>query len=202
MADLIYPSALSRVPFAPYPLAARGDDSTTLLFQAVGEAITYWEIFEELMANIFNTLVRPSHLCPAAERAFLAITAPGTRRAMLAESGKVFFRFFPDADLNLAFHKLLKSYDNGCQRRNEIAHGYVSGHINPGTPDFSGYYLGPHFKSPKKRNDKLVPAYLLSTIELKYFIDDVNAVGNTARTLNHSLLERWRRASQTQRERY
>lgn len=202
MTDVICPSASSRVPFAPYPLAARGDDSTAQLFQAAGEAITSWELFEESMANIFNTLVRPSHLCPAAERAFLAITAPGTRRAMLAESGKVFFRFFSDADLNLSFQKLLKSYDKGSQRRNEIAHGYVSGHINPGIPDFSGYYLGPHFKSSKKRSDKFVPSYLFSTVELKYFLDDVSAVGHTARTLNHSLLERWRRASQRQRERY
>lgn len=191
-----------RTPFAPYPLAKSGDSEADRVYMAVGKALSLWEISEDSMAHVFNVLIRPSHPSAAADRAYLSIAAASARLEMIKEAGRAFFLFFPSDLAESEFNSLTKLYQNGCARRNEIAHGIVAAHIHPDSEGFADYYLGPHFKTHKKRTLNHQPKYLFSTRELSFFVEDVASLSAMAKAMTDSLTRVWRSADSAAQARY
>jgi hypothetical protein len=115
-----------------------GDPNPDPLFLAVGRALTKWEIVEAELGVLFAILTgaRDVHYQPSV-RAFGVVTGTVTRADMIAHAAEAFFENCPVlpeteyAELSSECSGLLKAYSGWAGRRNDIAHGCVTGSINP-----------------------------------------------------------------------
>lgn len=109
-------------PWDVAPLLPKGDDDPTLLWTAVGRALTAWEKLDGVQADIFGVLVGSRG--GAAVAAYGTIQSTASRTEMVGVAAEVVLKLEPD------FFAELKALLNLCgklgARRNDIAHGVVS----------------------------------------------------------------------------
>lgn len=153
----------SHSPFSRQPFPSSGDTEPEIVYQAVGKALSHWEITEEDFAALFNTLITPLHMSFALKRSYGNIATARGRNEMIAAAAEIFFRNFPDAALQKDLKGHLKKYSEAGARRNELAHGIVAGHVWEATQPFTGNYLGPSLWNTNKRGSKLEPAYIYNS---------------------------------------
>jgi hypothetical protein len=147
-------------PLGPQPFPQVGNANADDVYQAVGRALSAWETTEEDFAALFNALITPLHMSFALRRSYGNIAAARGRNEIIGTAADVFFRNFPDKDLQTRLRALLKKYSDAGARRNEIAYGVVAGHVWESSKSFSGFFLGPSFWNTNKRGVKLEPAYM------------------------------------------
>lgn len=188
--------------FQEFPIALKGTKTAEEIYQSVGKALTHWEILEDSMAVLFNKLSRPQSLSSVSQRIYLSETAPSSRRKLIKTAASAYFEFFENRELELKTNEIIKIYESGSNRRNEIAHGFVAGHINPNKEGFSGYYLGPHFNSIRKRDRKFRPKYLITNNEIEIFVNDSNSIRGQVNEIQYEIVENWRKSPEARRERY
>jgi hypothetical protein len=124
------------------PRRAIGDRDAVRLYLAIGRALTFWEILEVSLGELFAILVEtPSQAAP---RAYGTLASAFARRDMLLVAGEVLFKYRkPDQVKYHVLDKLLKNYSEASSRRNDIAHGIVTDFTNNAGASIPGGYLVP-----------------------------------------------------------
>jgi hypothetical protein len=103
-----------------------GDASEDITFASVGRALTRWEEFEVMFAQLFSTLVSKEDHSAAAMRAYGSVITFRGRAEMVRAAAEVHFMLFPNTDLQKTFKAFYNQVINHASaRRNEIAHGIV-----------------------------------------------------------------------------
>lgn len=127
--------------------ARMGNADRETIFLAVGQALTHWETLETMLAMVFRGLIR-SEDDAASTRVYGLLSGPKQRGEVLKE---LLFHFSASA-INSAWKEaaltdeLLKHYALAADRRNNFAHGVVTGLSNDSGS--LGFFLCPgHFNS-------------------------------------------------------
>jgi hypothetical protein len=135
----------------PWDIFARepkGDDKIERIYQAVGFALTQWELLESALANLYSEIIGfDSH---AAIAAYGTVASNAGRLEMILAAA--------DGDRRGAVHFVrddLRSFVSNevvrlLGRRNEIAHGMVVEFV--GSPQGQGHYLVPPNYNTRKRH--------------------------------------------------
>lgn len=133
--------------FNPRPkIRAAGDTDIEAIYSAVGRALVSWEWTENHFAHLFGAIVSPGRVSLAAQRAYGSIVTARARREMLEKAGDVFFADSSDSRTKKMFDTATKLHRYGSERRNDIAHGVVTG----GPATHSGYYLAANLYTSKR----------------------------------------------------
>jgi hypothetical protein len=135
--------------FWELPKLPEGDVSSSELWLAVGVALSTWELFEFMMAELFKVLVESES--PAASRVYGRITAIQGRKQALEYAAEIFFSRQKLKDQQRTFKLFLNNYDRASQVRNNIAHGIV---MMVGSQSkeakFGFYLLAPAYNSNRR----------------------------------------------------
>lgn len=162
------------------PPPERGDQSDSVLFEAVGRALTMWEALEECWAGVFACFTGHGEfyfLSPAV-RAYGAATGFTVRQGMLEAAAVAHFHSFPDQDADQEFRRLVRLTVNFSARRNEIAHGRVK-YLNAGAfARGAGFHLVPAGYNTKKRPIHRPPAYAYSSAEVGRLRSQFKEIGD------------------------
>lgn len=122
--------------FARAKPEAVGDQDVSAIFHAVGFALTNWEQAECALATLFYVVSNATEVnaLNAIRRAFGAIeSSAGRRRAIRAAAEIYFSHEWTNPLVRDPFDGLLKAFDDGAARRDEIAHGTAYGLTADGT---------------------------------------------------------------------
>ena len=114
-------------PFAKPCLTKKGDANARDIYTSVGFALDRWEHCEISFATIYSALVAPDGETHALMRAYGTIMAPATRKDMMWEANDAYFGTHKNDELKAKTRHMLNLYKDAAARRNEIAHGIVSG---------------------------------------------------------------------------
>lgn len=125
----------------------KGSDDISAIYHAVGIALTYWELVEEMYARLFAHLVEsPSD---AAKRAYGSIISASGRHDALEAASVI---FFGDRRSDVGFsvcRKYLKARRLASARRNEIAHGMATHYSTPAEPQHGAFLVPPFYNTGK-----------------------------------------------------
>jgi hypothetical protein len=134
-------------PWDVFPREAHGDDDADQIYLAVGWALSKWESFESVLANLFRYVVNADFDSAAA--AYGSIISSQSRLEAILAAARAAPAVSPSMLSELA--TLLDHIGKLAGRRNEIAHGVVTHFTGPETADH-GYYLVPApYNTRKKR---------------------------------------------------
>lgn len=140
-----------------------GDPDDNSLYNAVGRALSSWEVYEGYLSLLFGVFIDPSSDGRRAKRAFCSIRTHEGRLDMLTAAAKAYFVDFSSPELLNDFETLRGPDLNWSGRRNDIAHGCVQPFWDP--VDFTvcrgGYFLVPSYANYKDRNISGTPEYAL-----------------------------------------
>jgi hypothetical protein len=170
----IKPKELNPWDRRPWPTS--GTKSLSKLYASVGQTLSQWERYEDVLSRIFSALVTDGHTIPS-QRAYTAVRTFEGRSEMLKAASAAYFTMWPNDKLQAEFKNILKDAKNYAPRRNEIAHGTVD-HFEPWPiirPHRSGYRpkasyaLYPSYANFKDRDITGVPSYCYTSPELDYF---------------------------------
>lgn len=120
------------------PWCGKGDAEPHQIFYAVGQAVTFWEMAEQAMAELVDAMISKAETPAKSDRAgFMAFVdePAGTRRIVFLKKKADELAISPALQDRLL--ALVKVAFELSDRRNQIAHGMV---LNLG--DY-GYCLGP-----------------------------------------------------------
>lgn len=183
--------------------ASKGSDTSNELYMAVGRALSAWEGVENALADAFTLLIGAREIVPPvvpAVRAYGAVAGFSGRADMLQAAAEGFFEWIPRGaphedhklteyrkKLSDEFGDLLDEARGFALRRNEIAHGIVTG----GSPP---HYLYPPLYSARKyrvRNPDLTmherASFCYSAIEVHYYEAQFHALENKLHDFNYRL---------------
>lgn len=140
----------------PWDIALRspkGDATATPLYEAVGIALSNWELLETALSNVYTTIINSNSRAAVAAYGTILTTAG---RISMIEAAAAEERGVIDAPLFAELKKLIVS-DVGkmAGRRNEIAHGSVTEFIGL---ESAGHYLVPPQHSTRKHLSPREPA--------------------------------------------
>jgi hypothetical protein len=127
----------------------KGEQETSAIYTAVGNALSRWEHMESGLTRLFQLLCETPGF--AACRAYGTIESSYTKAGMLRAAMKAFFanREPFDKENHDAVNALLSAYQVAQQYRNNIAHGIAVGFfLSDGT--HSWYFLCPPSYASKK----------------------------------------------------
>jgi len=165
-------------------MAPAGDFDPREIQRAIGSYLTSWEMTEVSFAYLFNATVRPDLNSEAIRRAYGSITSARTRKGMIEEGAKVFFKAFPENSLAKKLRDLLKVYDSAATRRNEVAHGIILA----GLPPHTGWYLEANMYSSRRDVARESP-YAYTSTQLYEFQRGLKQLGDDSYVLADALRE-------------
>jgi len=119
-----------------------GEQSTSPIHEAVGQALSTWEHAESTLIKLFQLLCETKSL--AACRAYGTLESVFARHLALKYAAEEFFVAREAADLPLVL-SLIKVYNETGPYRNQIAHGVAM------QPHAFGYFLCPASYSSRRR---------------------------------------------------
>lgn len=119
-----------------------GEDSTAIIHEAVGRALSAWEHSESAFIKLYQLLCETRSL--AACRSYGTIESVFGRHLALKYAAEEFFLLRDKADLKLV-NSLIKIYNEASTYRNQIAHGMAM------QPHLHGYFLCPASYSARRR---------------------------------------------------
>ena len=125
-------------------LAKKGDEEAGDLYQAVGIAMTHWELLEIELAGLFACLIQSQSI--AAHRALGAIASNVARLEVIDATGKIALKKHDPQLTDLK--ERIKVIRKAAARRNEITHGTVSHYSEAGGT--IGCVLIPPMHNPRK----------------------------------------------------
>jgi hypothetical protein len=112
----------------PSPLPQKGARTPEAVFEAVGRALSHWELVEQALALLFIFLTTGRHkdrMDPSI-RAYGSIVGVKARIAMVRAAAESWFERFPDCPFSENCKEVLRKCERWSSRRNDIAHGRVS----------------------------------------------------------------------------
>lgn len=108
------------------PNQNQGDVKAATVYEAVGYALSNWEMMEENLAQLYLALA--SAPSDPVRRAFGSIESnTGRRKAIEAAAEAYFGRYWEDDEVRRAFRLVVKAVEWAAKRRDDIAHGIVLG---------------------------------------------------------------------------
>ena len=130
------------------PRSAKGDPDARPVYEAVGFALSTWEMLENNFSFLFTLFVdADSH---AARRAYGALASNTARTDALRGAAEVFFsEWAPARPEQELFARLMEHFSRASEKRNEIAHGIVMNVMEMG-----------HFLIPPDYNSSKMSAFL------------------------------------------
>jgi hypothetical protein len=171
---------MSNVWDIPYsPKFKVGNTTESIIYEAVGRALSKWEGLVADLTSIFAVLTsqdEPWHYNPAV-RAFGAVQGAASKAELVQQAAEALFHNFErqlsvDCDEYRADLKsLLREYNGWGARRNDVAHGYVTERRMPDyskddTPITSTYLLCPSHSASRKWPMGWEPVYQYSADEI------------------------------------
>ena len=134
-------------PWERLPAHETGDVDDKSTYEAVGRALSQWEILETFLAHLFSVFVENrGNVDTAACEDFRSTPVTGNRFAKLEAAAKRYF-VAGNGKHRKAFEELFRLCTNLANRRNEIAHGCVM-HATVFDHSSKGYFLTPAFFLP------------------------------------------------------
>jgi hypothetical protein len=103
-----------------------GNSLVGAIFHAVGQALTQWESAECALALLFQVMseAKEPGASHAVRRAFGSIEhSAGRRKALIAIAEVYFGPYWSNSVVKTPFNRLMKAFEQGSSRRDEIAHG-------------------------------------------------------------------------------
>ena len=169
----------------------KGDSSSQPMHIAVGQVASVWESIEDAFAYLFQIFVEgKTH---AAARAYGAMASNSIRRDAITEAAKVFFvRSNVSNSDQEHFNLLMKHFQIGASKRNEVIHAIVVGFTFDNVPH--GYFLVP----PNYNSRKTQPFVDMSIKDDKFNVfrsnyrftsADIVSLLSKLNVLHHSALE-------------
>src|SRR5205085_1743843 len=101
------PTKKSPKPWDPLPLPEKGDPEASKTFEAVGRAISSWELIEAHLGLIFSVFVDTDSIVAGAMRAYGSVTSFSSRHDMIKAASVPHFLLYPDTTLNSQVNDLL-----------------------------------------------------------------------------------------------
>jgi hypothetical protein len=104
----------------------RGDPSAAQIYQAVGAALTAWELAEESLADLFLVMSQctDANAYNAIRRAFGSIESSAGRRKALEAVAPIYFApYWPHELIKRALNQVMNAFERASARRDDIAHG-------------------------------------------------------------------------------
>lgn len=149
-----------------------GDKDATVIYEAVGYALSIWEGLETVIAALFKVLVESK--TNAASRAYGGVGSHTARLDLLKNAAEAFFIVHNvSKEHQSEFNKLTSHLKDASGRRNEIAHGYVVHHT------YNNKEVGCFLFPPNYNTRKTKPA--ISIEEIRAMPDDDPFVLSTAK---------------------
>jgi hypothetical protein len=175
-------------PWAAPPKPAKGDWSDAALYESIGRALSAWESFEVLFAQLFAAFLSPTTYYLPIERAYGSILTFRGRSGMVAAAGAAYFLAEPEDEIEKADQRselkhIINLSDKYSGRRNEIAHGMVGEYSAPDGPVRGLALLPPPYAERKNTlhteldarinpyHRLTSPAYAYTTAEINYFAE-------------------------------
>jgi hypothetical protein len=161
-----------RQPWDIPPHTEQYDTSADFVFNAVGRALTKWEIAEQACARLFAIFVgahQDSAEMTPAVRAYGSVVSFNGRCEMLRSAAEAYFAEHPHKGLETDFRSLIGECQSYSARRNEIAHGTVVALMDGETDQRLGFVLVPNFYNPKKYSLERKLTYQYSSKEILFF---------------------------------
>jgi hypothetical protein len=174
---------MSNVWDIPYsPNFKVGDATDSVIYEAVGRALSRWEGLVADLTFVFAVLTsqdEPWHYNPAV-RAFGSVQGAAAKSEMVQQAGEALFHNFErqlavDCDEYRAELKLLlREYNGWGARRNDVAHGYVRetrmpDYAQDDMPIISTYLLCPSHSASRKWPVGWEPVYQYTADEIEKF---------------------------------
>jgi hypothetical protein len=171
--DRSYTHADAANPYSDPPLPDAGDWSEAALYEATGRALSKWETFETVFADLFTAFLGPMIDTTAAARAYGSVIAFSGRLNMVRAAAETYFAYSPDyhpdplkkAWLKEQFRQTSKRAETLSKFRNHIAHGVVGEYSSP-AGHVRGVALMPARYAFKRR--KLMPEMMRGTTKPEY----------------------------------
>ncbi|MHB1656039.1 MAG: hypothetical protein ACYCSZ_06735 [Burkholderiales bacterium] len=120
-----------------------GEQNTSVIYEAVGRALSGWEHAESALIKLYQLLCETKSL--AACRAYGTAESVFARYLAQKYAAEEFFASRDETDLHLVV-SLLKIYNDAAPYRNQIAHGMA---VQPHT---FGYFLCPPSYASRRRD--------------------------------------------------
>jgi hypothetical protein len=138
-------------------------------YEAVGRALSSWEIYEGILSVLFSVFVTPKLSSRAGMRAYHAVRTFEGRAEMLRAASQAYFEEQPEDNLQTVFKEVLRQATCFAPRRNEITHAAVGNYSLLGGNITDTYALYPSYASFKNRDLKNQAAYCMTSAEIDYF---------------------------------
>ncbi|WP_157072401.1 hypothetical protein [Brevundimonas bacteroides] len=136
--------------WAVAPFLEQGDESPSIIYHAVGQALSRWEVMDDQVATLFEALIASRKR--AGFMAFGTVVANSARLEMVKAAALVVLRGETGGPLYAEVEKTLDEIGKMVGRRNEIAHGVVTGfsRTDGGETQHQGYFLIPAMYATRK----------------------------------------------------
>jgi hypothetical protein len=123
---------------------------------------------------------------------------------MLSAAAEIFFQDFPAAPLEAEVNWLLNTlYRDAGARRNEIAHGVVTGApLSLERQGYHGYFLGPTIWNTNKRGSRYEPEFLHTSRTIREIARQFTFIRMQAFHLCTELETHWKASPEKSRLRY
>lgn len=151
------------------PWPAIGDATKEKTFEAVGRALTAWEMHEGVLSVLFASFVSPRLVTKAGMRAYSAVRTFEGRAEMLRAASSAYFDKQPDDTMLTLFKRILTHSTCFSPRRNEITHASVYPFKDADGKETGAYALYPAYASFKERDLENTPSYCMTSTEIDYF---------------------------------
>ncbi|MGC2414171.1 MAG: hypothetical protein WA459_15915 [Stellaceae bacterium] len=164
------------------PFPDHGDTNADLTYAAVGRAMSEWEEVELYLARLYAAFLGIPPIEAIARPEYTRVAVARERSRVIEEVAHAYFVRHPDQTLESEFETLICDARNFAARRNDIAHGVVKLAWGQFDDSMLGAALArkevmllPGTYMFKKFDDKRMPAYMLSSVEINRFAEHFRA---------------------------
>ena len=178
------------------PLPTTGNPRINTTFASVGRALTTWEGFEVQLANVFAAICGAPDDTMSAIRAYGSVVSFKGRSTMLKAAAEAYFHRFPNEGLASQLKALLSTANELSGRRNEIAHGIVTGFKENGAPG-AEFALYPAAYASNKQTlsggpnwNVLIEKYIYTSTEIDQFQKQFSTLYRWPYTFGPHFIER------------
>jgi hypothetical protein len=130
----------------------KGDPDVNMIYHAVGNALSWWEIAEGELAQLFCFVTRATTDATsyrAVYRAFGAIHTNAGRRDVITAAAEVHFSpYWQNKTVRKSLTQVLDAVRHGSKLRDDIAHGMVASYVVQ-HEDFGAFLTPPEYNQSR-----------------------------------------------------
>jgi hypothetical protein len=150
-------------PWDRSPQPKRGDPTCEAVYEAVGRALSHWEILELDLACLYAKFLGISGQEYVDARIFRE------RADVITSAACAYFVKHCNQEIESEFKRLIQDARLFSDRRNDIAHGVVAPVWNMAHPELDQFMLRPSNYKRKEFNSLGSPEYAFSSVEINAF---------------------------------